>query len=38
LVALFGFAGVVLVVVAVLAMGEGFSATLKNVGADDVAW
>ncbi len=36
-VALFGFAGVVLVVVAVLAIGEGFNATLKNVGADDVA-
>jgi putative ABC transport system permease protein len=36
-VALLGFAGVVLVVVAVLAIGEGFNATLKNVGADDVA-
>jgi putative ABC transport system permease protein len=36
-VAVLGFAGVVLVLVAVLAMGEGFNATLNNVGADDVA-
>ena len=36
-VAVLGFAGVVLVLVAVLAMGEGFNATLDNVGADDVA-
>jgi len=36
-VAVLGFAGVVWVLVAVLAIGEGFNATLKNVGADDVA-
>src|SRR5262245_37693125 len=35
-VALLGFAGVVLVLEAVLAMGEGFNATLARVGADDV--
>lgn len=36
-VAVIGFGGVVLVLVAVLAMGEGFNSTLNNVGADDVA-
>lgn len=36
-VAVLGFAGVVLVLIAVLAMAEGFNATLKSAGADDVA-
>jgi putative ABC transport system permease protein len=37
LVSMFGIAGVVLVVVAVLAMAEGFRATLEQAGSDDVA-
>ncbi|HTE42832.1 MAG TPA: FtsX-like permease family protein [Steroidobacteraceae bacterium] len=36
-VAVLGFAGVVLVLIAVLAMAEGFGKTLEGVGADDVA-
>jgi putative ABC transport system permease protein len=36
-VAVLGFAGVVLVLVAVLAMAEGFNSTLAQVGSDDVA-
>jgi putative ABC transport system permease protein len=36
-VAVFGFAGVVLVLVAVLAMAEGFRSTLEQVGSDSVA-
>jgi putative ABC transport system permease protein len=36
-VAVLGFAGVVLVLIAVLAMGKGFESTLRNVGADDIA-
>jgi putative ABC transport system permease protein len=36
-VAVLGFAGVVLVLVAVLAMAEGFRSTLERVGSEDVA-
>jgi putative ABC transport system permease protein len=36
-VAVFGFAGVVLVLVAVLAMAEGFNSTLAQTGSEDVA-